>query len=66
MVGAAPAVVFAVIESLDLSDSLLTRTLLFLRAIYWFLIRPGSALIRRAILRAIRREAERLTVDAHR
>ena len=29
--------------------------------IYWFLIRPGSALIRRAILRAIRRQAERLT-----
>ncbi|HVE69767.1 MAG TPA: hypothetical protein VNI54_00255 [Thermoanaerobaculia bacterium] len=28
-------------------------------AIYWFLIRPGSGLIRRLMLRAIKREAER-------
>jgi hypothetical protein len=27
--------------------------------VYWFIIRPGSALIRREILRTIRREAER-------
>ena len=90
VVRAPPWTAFGAIKSLDLSDSLVVRALLFVRAVpalavalvrsprgmfaearvrcaadvrarfrlYWLLIRPGSSLIRRIMLRAIRRMAE--------
>lgn len=55
LVRAEPSAVYAAVREADLAGGPVTRPRF---RIYWLIVRPGSGLIRRSMLRAIRRRAE--------